>query len=329
MAWFTVRWLITGGAGFIGSHLAERLIDYGDTVTVLDDLSTGSARNVANVRHHNRFDLVVGSVTDWPIVAELVDDSDCVVHLAAVVGVRNVVESPVHTIELNVHGTEIVLRAAARKGRSVLVASTSEVYGKSDTVPFREDQDLVLGPSTKGRWSYAASKLVDECLALAYFREKHLPATVVRLFNTVGPRQTGRYGMVIPTFVDRALKNEPLDVYGTGTQSRCFCHVDDTVRALHELCTKGAAIGQIVNVGSREEVTIEALAKRVIAVTGSRSVIQRVSYETAYGEEFEDMLRRVPDIGKADFLIGWKPTKTLVDILQDVVAHDLLQKEQA
>jgi UDP-glucose 4-epimerase len=325
-----MRWLITGGAGFIGSHLAERLIDHGDTVTVLDDLSTGSARNVANVRRHNRFELVVGSVTDWPTVAELVDDSDRVVHLAAVVGVRNVVESPVHTIELNVHGTEIVLRAAARKGRPVLVASTSEVYGKSETVPFREDQDLVLGPSTKGRWSYAASKLVDECLALAYFREKRLPATVVRLFNTVGPRQTGRYGMVIPTFVDQALNNKPLDVYGTGAQSRCFCHVEDTVRALHELCTRGIAIGQIVNVGSREEVTIGSLAERIVAVTGSRSVIRRVPYNVAYGDGFEDMLRRVPDTNKVERIADWKPTKTLNDIIQDVISHEQLQSmEQA
>jgi UDP-glucose 4-epimerase len=233
----------------------------------------------------------------------------------------------VHTIELNVHGTEIVLRAAARKGKPVLVASTSEVYGKSEAASFKEDQDLVLGPSIKGRWSYAASKLVDECLALAYFREKRLPATVVRLFNTVGPRQTGRYGMVIPTFVGRSLRGEPLDVYGTGTQSRCFCHVKDTVRALHELCTQGAAIGQIVNVGSREEVTIEALARRIVDATGSRSIIQHVSYETAYGEGFEDMQRRVPDIDKAKRLIGWKPTKMLDDILQDVVAHH--RQEQA
>jgi UDP-glucose 4-epimerase len=317
------KWLITGGAGFIGSHLANRLIDCGDSVTVLDDLSTGSVHNVSSVRHHDRFKLVVGCVTDWPVVAELVDEADRVVHLAAVVGVRNVVESPVHTIELNVHGTEIVLRAAARKSRPVLVASTSEVYGKSDAVPFKEDQDLVLGPSTKGRWSYAASKLVDECLALAYFREKRLPVTVVRLFNTVGPRQTGRYGMVIPTFVGRALTDKTIDVYGTGAQSRCFCHVEDTVRALHELCTGGAAVGQIVNVGSREEVTVETLAERIIVVTGSRSIIRRVSYDAAYGEGFEDMLRRVPDTGKVERLIGWKPTKTLDDILRDVVAFEI------
>jgi UDP-glucose 4-epimerase len=307
--------------------MAERFIDHGDAVTVLDDLSTGSIRNVASIRHHDRFKLVVGSVTDWPIVAELVDEADRVVHLAAVVGVRNVVESPVRTIELNVHGTEIVLRAAARKCRPVLVASTSEVYGKSETVPFEEDQDLVLGPSNKGRWSYAASKLVDECLALAYFREKRLPATIVRLFNTVGPGQTGRYGMVIPTFVSRALTGEPLDVYGTGAQSRCFCHVEDTVRALHELCTGGAAVGQIVNVGSREEVTIETLAERIISVTGSRSIIRRVSYDAAYGEGFEDMLRRVPDTGKVERLIGWKPTKTLDDILRDVVAFEIARAE--
>jgi UDP-glucose 4-epimerase len=316
------RWLITGGAGFIGSHLADRLIDCGDAVLVIDDLSTGSVRNIANLREHDRFKLVVGSVTDRPLVAELVDGADRVVHLAAVVGVRNVVESPVHTIELNVHGTETVLGAAARKGRPVLVASTSEVYGKSDARAFVEDQDLVLGPPSKGRWSYAASKLVDECLALAYFREKRLPTTVVRLFNTVGPRQTGRYGMVIPTFVGRALREEPIDVYGTGTQSRCFCHVADTVQALHQLGAHGAAIGQVVNVGSREEVTILALAERVLAATRSRSAIRRVSYDAAYGEGFEDMMRRVPDTDKIEQLTGWKPERTLDDILADIVAFE-------
>jgi len=316
-----MKWFITGGAGFIGSHLAERLIGHGDSVTVLDDLSTGSVRNIASFRHHDRFKLVVGSVTDWSTVAELVDEADRVVHLAAVVGVRNVVESPVHTIELNVHGTEIVLRAAARKSRPVLVASTSEVYGKSEAVPFEEGQDLVLGPSTKGRWSYAASKLVDECLALAYFREKRLPATVVRLFNTVGPRQTGHYGMVIPTFVDQAMRGEPIEVYGTGTQSRCFCHVADVVRGLHELCAGGAAVGQLVNIGSSEEVTINALAARILTATRSSSATKRVPYEVAYGAGFEDMMRRVPDLKKIKYLIGWQPTKTLDDILRDVVAH--------
>lgn len=317
-----MRWLITGGAGFIGSHLADRLIVGGDSVVVLDDLSTGSVRNVASIRDQDRFKLVVGSVTDWPTVAELVDEADRVVHLAAVVGVRNVVESPVHTIELNVHGTEIVLRAAARKSKPVLVASTSEVYGKSDAIPFGEDQDLVLGPSNRGRWSYAASKLVDECLALAYFREKRLPATVVRLFNTVGPRQTGRYGMVIPTFVGRALRGEPIEVYGTGTQSRCFCHVEDTVRALYELAASGVAVGQVVNVGSREEVTINALAARIVTLTRSHSIVRRVPYDEAYGDGFEDMLRRVPDTSKVERLINWKPAKALDDILRDAVAFE-------
>jgi UDP-glucose 4-epimerase len=324
----TMRWLITGGAGFVGSHLAEFLIAQGDEVHIIDDLSTGSARNVHSIRSHRRFRMVVDTITNVPVVTELVDLADCVVHLAAAVGVRLIIESPVRTIELNVHGTEVVLQAAAKKGKRTLVASTSEVYGKSHQVPFHEDQDLVLGPSVKGRWSYAASKLIDEFLALAYWKEKKLPATVIRFFNTVGPRQTGRYGMVIPTFVRQALAGQPISVYGTGEQTRCFCHVEDVVRAIHGLCLSEGAVGQVVNVGSQEEVSIRALAARVRKLTGSPSMIHTVSYDQAYEEGFEDMTRRVPDIGKAQRLLDWCPTKTLDDIVRDVIAFERRSNER-
>jgi UDP-glucose 4-epimerase len=317
-----MRWLITGGAGFIGSHFAEFLVRKGDEVFVLDDLSTGSARNVAAIRNHERFHFVIDSVANASILAELVDLADQVVHLAAAVGVRLIVESPVRTIELNVHGTEVVLQAAAKKGKRVLVASTSEVYGKSQQVPFREEQDLVLGPSTKGRWSYAASKLIDEFLALAYWKEKKLPTTVVRLFNTVGPRQTGRYGMVIPTFVRQALAGQPLSVFGTGEQSRCFCHVSDAVRALHDLCLRDEAVGEVFNVGGEQEITIRDLATRVRELVGSSSDIRTVSYDDAYEQGFEDMLRRVPDVSKVRRIIGWQATHSLDDILRDVIAFE-------
>jgi UDP-glucose 4-epimerase len=317
-----MRWLITGGAGFIGSHLAEFLIGEGDEVYVLDDLSTGSARNVASIRQHERFHFVVDSVANASVVAELVDMVDQVVHLAAAVGVRLIVESPVRTIELNVHGTEVVLHAAAKKGKRVLLASTSEVYGKSHQVPFREEQDLVLGPSTKGRWSYAASKLIDEFLALAYWKEKKLPTTVVRLFNTVGPRQTGRYGMVIPTFVRQALAGQPLSVFGTGEQSRCFCHVSDVVGALHDLCLSDQAVGEVFNVGGEQEITIRALAEQVRELAGSSSPIRSISYDEAYEQGFEDMLRRVPDVSKVRNLVGWRATHSLEDVLRDVIAYE-------
>jgi UDP-glucose 4-epimerase len=317
-----MRWLITGGAGFIGSHLAEFLIAKGDEVQVIDDLSTGSARNVQAIRNHERFRMVVDTINNVPLVTELVDMADRVVHLAAAVGVRLIVESPVRTIELNVHGTEVVLRAAAKKGKRVLIASTSEVYGKSQQVPFEEDQDLVLGPSIKGRWSYAASKLIDEFLALAYWKEKKLPTTVVRFFNTVGPRQTGRYGMVVPTFVRQALAGQPLSVFGTGDQTRCFCHVEDVTRAIHSLLLSDATIGQVVNVGSQQEVSIRGLAERVRALADSSSTIRSVSYDEAYEEGFEDMMRRLPDIRKVERLVGWRPTKALDDILRDVIAFE-------
>jgi UDP-glucose 4-epimerase len=317
-----MRWLITGGAGFIGSHLAEFLVHEGDEVYVLDDLSTGSARNIAAIRQHERFHFVVDTMTNKNVVAELVDLADQVVHLAAAVGVRLIVESPVRTIELNVHGTEVVLHAAAKKGKRVLVASTSEVYGKSQQIPFREEQDLVLGPSTKGRWSYAASKLIDEFLALAYWKEKKLPTTVVRLFNTVGPRQTGRYGMVIPTFVRQALAGQPLSVFGTGEQSRCFCHVSDVVRALHALALSDQAVGEVFNVGGEQEITMRALAERVRELVGSSSIVRSVSYDDAYEQGFEDMLRRVPDVSKIRGLTGWSASHSLDDVLRDVIAFE-------
>jgi UDP-glucose 4-epimerase len=313
------RWLITGGAGFIGSHLAERLIEDGHEVYVLDDLSTGSALNVAHLRKHPAFHFHVDSVTSRPLLAELVDLSDVVVHLAAAVGVKLIVESPVRTIETNIRGTEVVLQAAAAKGKRVLVESTSEVYGKSAQLPYREDQDLVLGPSTKGRWSYAASKLIDEFLTLAYCKERRLPTTVVRLFNTVGPRQTGRYGMVIPNFVRQALSGEPLTVFGTGQQSRCFCHVADVVSALIQLAQSDSTIGEVYNVGSQEEISVRALAERVKEAAGSSSEIRTISYEEAYEEGFEDMFRRVPDTSKLERALGWRPTLTLSDILSDVI----------
>ncbi len=317
-----MRWFISGGAGFIGSHLSELLLAKGDEVYLLDDLSTGSARNLSAIRSHKKLNLVVDSVSNERVVAELVDLADVVVHLAAAVGVRLIVESPVRTIELNVHGTEVVLQAAAKKRKRVLVASTSEVYGKSPHVPFREDQDIVLGPSTKGRWSYAASKLIDEFLALAYWKEKKLPTTVVRLFNTVGPRQTGRYGMVVPTFVRQALSGQPLSVFGTGEQSRCFCHVSDVIEALYALCLSDKAVGQVFNVGSQHEITIRKLAERVKEIALSSSEIRSVSYDEAYEEGFEDMLRRVPDVSKLQGCISFEPKRSLDDILRDVIAYE-------
>jgi UDP-glucose 4-epimerase len=298
------------------------LLSGGDEVTALDDLSTGSLENVASIRSDHRFSLHVGSVMDAALVAELVDGADVIVHLAAAVGVKLIVDSPVRTIETNIRGTEVVLEAASARRRRTLVASTSEVYGKSAQVPFREDQDLVLGPPLKGRWSYAASKLVDEFLALAYWKERRLPATVVRLFNTVGPRQTGRYGMVVPTFVRQALQGRPITVHQTGGQSRCFAHVADIVPALRQLCLLERAAGEVFNLGSTEEVSIGDLALRVRARCGSDSPIHYVDYEKAYESGFEDMARRLPDIGKARAWIGFRPSRCLDDILSDVIEFE-------
>jgi UDP-glucose 4-epimerase len=315
-----MRALITGGAGFIGSHLAERLLDEGHQVFVLDDLSTGSFENIAHLKGHPKFSYTIDTVTNESLLSELVDQCDVIFHLAAAVGVRLIVEAPVRTIETNVHGTEVVLRAAAKKNKVVVIASTSEVYGKSADVPFREDGDLALGPTSKHRWAYACSKAIDEFLALAYWKERKLPVIVVRFFNTVGPRQTGRYGMVVPTFVRQALDGQPITVYGDGVQSRCFTYVGDVVNALVKLCQEPRAIGEVFNLGNEEEVSIRELAERVKASTGSASPIVTIPYDQAYESGFEDMPRRVPDISKVRALIGFEPKVKLDEILQLVIA---------
>ncbi len=311
---------ITGGAGFIGSHLAQRLLERGDQVLVLDDLSTGSMDNIDHLVGRRGFEYRIGSATDVPLVAELVDRCDATVHLAAAVGVRLIVERPVHTIETNVRATEVVLGAAAKKQKPVLVASTSEVYGKGARIPFQETDDLTLGPTTHSRWAYACSKALDEWLALAYWREKGVPVIVARFFNTVGPRQTGRYGMVLPTFAAQALRGEPITVYGTGEQSRCFGHVNDAVEAAIRLLATPAAVGEVFNIGSDEEVTILELARRVRAAAGSASEIAFVPYSEAYAAGFEDMQRRVPDASKLERTIGFRPRTPLATIIEDVVA---------
>jgi UDP-glucose 4-epimerase len=318
-----LRVLITGGAGFIGSHLSDAYVARGDEVYVIDDLSTGSIDNIAHLKPHPRFHYTIDSVHNQPLVAELIDQCDVVFHLAAAVGVKLIVESPVRTIETNVRGTEVVLAQANKKKKKVLVASTSEVYGLSTEVPFREDGQLVMGATTKGRWSYACSKAIDEFLALAYWREKKLPTVIVRLFNTVGPRQTGQYGMVIPTFVRQALAGRPVTVYGTGEQTRCFGYVGDVVGALVKLMDRDEAVGQVFNIGSNEEVSIMELARRVKEMTGSTSEIVTVPYDEAYEEGFEDMPRRVPDITKIGQLVGFRPTRTLDQILADVIAFQV------
>jgi UDP-glucose 4-epimerase len=315
-----MRFLITGGAGFIGSHLSDLLVEHGHRVHVLDDLSTGSLENVSQLQDHPSFACSVGSVDDAALVGELVADADIVVHLAAAVGVRLIVESPVRAIEINVHCTEVVLDQADRHRRPVLLASTSEVYGKSEALPFKEDGDLQLGATFRARWAYACSKAIDEFLAMAYWRERDLPIAVVRLFNTVGPRQTGSYGMVVPRLVGQALAGEPLTVYGDGSQTRCFCHVADVGRALHGLLEHAGAWGEVFNVGATQEVSILELAGRVLALTGSSSEIRLIPYDEVYGAGFEDMYRRVPDIGKLNALTGWSPSRSLEDIISDVVA---------
>ena len=313
--------LITGGAGFIGSHFAEYLLDQGGSVFVIDDLSTGRIENIAHLKPHPRFHYTIDSIMNVPLAAELVDQADVILHAAAAVGVRLIVESPVRTIETNIRGTEIILQLAAKKRKKVVLFSTSEVYGKAAKVPFAEDDDLVLGPTHKGRWSYACSKAIDEFLALAYWREKRLPVVVARLFNTVGPRQTGRYGMVLPNFARQALAGRPLTVFGEGTQSRCFAHVSDAVRALSRLMTLDEAVGQVFNVGSDEEITILDLARRVVGVAGGNSEIRLVPYEEAYEVGFEDMPRRIPDLSKIRRFIGYRPEYDLDDIIRSVVDY--------
>jgi len=315
-----LRYLITGGAGFIGSHLAERLLHRGDRVVLLDNLSTGSVENIRHLKSSERLQYHLDNIENRQLLAELVDDADVIVHLAAAVGVKLIVESPVKTIETNVNGTQLILEAACKKKKLVLTASTSEVYGKNTNVPFHEDADLVLGPTTKGRWSYAASKALDEFLALSYWKEKKLPVIVVRLFNTVGPRQTGRYGMVLPNFVKSALDNTTMSIYGSGKQSRCFCDVQDTVESLVRLMDLERSIGEVVNVGSTEEITIESLAQKVKERTGSSSPIEYVPYDQAYEPGFEDMMRRVPSVEKLHALTGFRPGIPLNEIIDRVAA---------
>jgi len=316
-----VRALITGGAGFIGSHLAERMLEAGDEVLLLDNLSTGSMDNIRHLKKYDRMNYFLEPIENRQLLAELVDEADAVFHLAAAVGVHLIVESPVRTIETNVTGTQLVLDAAAKKRKLVFLASTSEVYGKNSNVPFEEDADLVLGPTNKGRWSYAASKALDEFLALAYWKERKLPVVVIRLFNTVGPRQTGRYGMVMPTLVGQALAGLPLRVFGTGKQSRCFCDVQDCVEAILRLARTDQAVGEVVNIGTDHEITIEALAALIIERTRSSSSITHIPYDQAYEPGFEDMHRRVPSLRKLQRLTNFRPQTTLLEIIDRVAAY--------
>ncbi len=312
--------LVTGGAGFIGSHLVEALLSQGHHVTVVDDLSTGRFRNIAHLTEHPMFSFAIETITNETVMDRLASQCDVIFHLAAAVGVKLIVDRPVHTIETNVLGTDMVLRLAHRYRPKVLIASTSEVYGKGVRVPFGEEDDRLIGPTSKSRWAYATSKAVDEFLALAYYQTKKVPVVVTRFFNTVGPRQTGRYGMVIPRFVDWALAGEPIQVYGTGGQSRCFCHVADSVRAIIGLVNEPAAEGEIINVGNDEEITIENVALQIKAMTGSSSEIVHVPYDEAYAPGFEDMQRRVPDISKIRRVTGWQPQITLEQTLAQVIA---------
>ena len=316
--------LITGGAGFVGSHLAERLLERGHEVLVIDDLSTGSIDNLSHLKGRSGFSYEIDSIDNEPLLAELIDRSDVVFHLAAAVGVKLIVDQPVHTIETNVHGTEVVLKHANKKKKLVIIASTSEVYGKSTDIPFREDADLVLGATVKHRWAYACSKLIDEFLALAYWKERKLPVVIVRLFNTVGPRQTGQYGMVLPTFVRQALAGEAITVFGDGLQSRSFTYVGDVVDALIDLAGEPRAVGEVFNIGNTGEVTIRELAERVKRLAHSESPIQYVPYDQAYEAGFEDMPRRVPDISKIHALTGFEPRLDLDDIIRIVIEHALV-----
>jgi UDP-glucose 4-epimerase len=313
--------LLTGGAGFVGSHLAEALLDQGHGVQVIDDLSTGSMDNIVHLKSRPGFDYVIDSIMNESLTAELIDRADVVFHLAAAVGVKLIVEAPVRTIETNVHGTEVVLTHASKKGKLVVVFSTSEVYGKNVDVPFREDADLVMGPTTKHRWAYACSKALDEFLALAYWKERKLPVVVVRLFNTVGPRQTGRYGMVIPTFVRQALMGLPITVYGDGEQRRSFTYVGDVVNGLIALAGEPRAVGQVFNIGNTEEISIVQLAQRVKTMAGSSSDVVLIPYAQAYEAGFEDMPRRVPDLSKIREYVGYTPTIGLEEILSRVIDH--------
>jgi UDP-glucose 4-epimerase len=316
-----VRALITGGAGFIGSHLAEALLNAGHEVDVIDNLSTGSIRNISHLKVQPKFKYVIDTLTNEPVLAELIDRNDVIFHFAAAVGVKLIVEQPVHTIETNVHGTEVVLKHANKKKKLVFIASTSEVYGKNLDVPFREDADLVMGATVKHRWAYACSKAIDEFLALAYWKERGLPVVVVRFFNTVGPKQTGQYGMVLPNFARQALAGEPITVFGDGTQSRSFTYVSDVVGCLLKLMKEKKAIGEVFNIGNREEVTILKLAEMVKAQAGSESPIVFIPYDKAYETGFEDMPRRVPDLTKIHKLVGYEPTVQLNETINKVLEY--------
>jgi UDP-glucose 4-epimerase len=317
-----MHYLLTGGAGFIGSHLAEALLEQGNRVSIIDDLSTGAIENIRHLKSHRNFQYVLDTVTNRFVMAELVDEADFIFHLAAAVGVMLIVESPVRTIETNLRGTETVLELAAKKRKPVVIFSTSEVYGKSNERKFSESGDLILGPTYRGRWSYAASKIVDEFLALAYYKEKKLPVIIIRLFNTVGPRQTGRYGMVVPRFVRQALTGEPITVYGDGSQTRTFTHVKDAVRAILKLANHPAAIGEIFNIGGHEEISIGGLASLVKDQLQSSSSIAHIPYEDAYEEGFEDMQKRVPDTSKIRDLVAFEPNYMIHDIIRDVAEHE-------
>jgi len=320
------RVLITGGAGFIGSHLAEVLLDRGNHVTIIDDLSTGRYENIAHLSNHPNFHFAIESICNDVVMDRLVSECTQIFHLAAAVGVKLIVEQPVHTIETNITGTEAVLKSALRYRANVLIASTSEVYGKGNAIPFHEDDDVVLGPTIRSRWAYAASKMVDEFLALAYYHEKGLPITIFRLFNTVGPRQTGQYGMVIPRFVKQAIAGRELTVYGDGLQTRCFMHVDDAVRAILALSETTQAVGKVFNIGSTEEISILELAQKILALThGQEHAINMVPYEEAYEEGFDDMRRRVPDISKIKQFTNWEPKRTLNQTLQDIITYYNIQ----
>jgi UDP-glucose 4-epimerase len=320
-------YLITGGAGFIGSHLAERLLERGDQVLLMDNLSTGSMENIRHLKKYDRMHYFLEPLENRQLLAELVDEADVIFHLAAAVGVKLIVESPVRTIETNVNGTQMVLEAACRKRKLVFTASTSEVYGKSTNFPFREDDDLVLGATTKGRWSYAASKALDEFLALSYWKERRLPVIVARFFNTVGPRQTGRYGMVLPNFVAQALEGSPITVYGSGKQCRCFCDVHDSTEAVLRLVSTDKSVGEVVNVGNDLEISIEGLARMVKERTGSSSPIKYVPYDQAYEPGFEDMPRRVPCLDKLERLTGFRPATILPEIIDRVAAYHGRKKQ--
>jgi len=321
-----MKYLLTGGAGFIGSHLAENLLDKEDQVCITDDLSTGSMENIQHLKGRRGFEYVLDTVLNRPVMAELVDEADIILHLAAAVGVRLIVESPVRTIETNIKGTEMVLELAVKKKKPVVIFSTSEVYGKSNEIKFSETGDLILGPTFKGRWSYAASKIIDEFLALAYYKEKKLPVIIIRLFNTVGPRQTGRYGMVVPRFVQQALAREPITVFGDGKQTRTFTHVRDAVRAILKLAEHPKAVGGVFNIGGKGEISIEELAQTVKEVLRSPSPIIHIPYEEAYEEGFEDMMKRVPDIGRIQELIGYDPKFSLEDIILDVADYQIYKR---